>query len=197
MKSVSPPCSLKRSWSETGAPSVGASINGGATGCEVLRFEVHVNLEADAHATAEGGQLVEVNVAVSNNGECFAGAAGVPGDQTVVANPFPGSLDDIRIYNRALAASEIAAIYGAGTNGMCAPAPLRFAGPPVYNRSNGISLSATLRSGQSYTLESSTNLTATNWVVVTNFIAGTAPIAQLTESIVTNISQQFYRITSP
>lgn len=35
---------------------------------------------------------------------------------------FNGRLDDVRIYNRALAASEIQAIYAAGTNGMAPPA---------------------------------------------------------------------------
>jgi hypothetical protein len=166
----------------------------------------HVALTRQANHTAlyVDGSLTSSGVTpgitmISNNGECFAGAAGVPGDQTVVASPFPGALDDIRIYHRALTASEIAAIYGAGTNGMCPPAPLRFSGPPIYRQGNGTILNATLRSGQSYTLETSTNLAMTNWVVVTNFIAETAPIAHLTNKITTttNIMQQYYRLSTP
>jgi len=38
-------------------------VDGFAAGREGLRLEVHVNLDADAHATADVGQLVEVNVA--------------------------------------------------------------------------------------------------------------------------------------
>lgn len=34
---------------------------------------------------------------------------------------FGGMLDDVRIYNRALAAGEVLAIFNAGTNGMCLP----------------------------------------------------------------------------
>ena len=43
--------------------SVGAGGEGGAAGGEGLRFELHVYLDADAHAAAYVGQLVEVNVA--------------------------------------------------------------------------------------------------------------------------------------
>ena len=43
--------------------SVGVGVEGFAAGGEGLRFEVHVNLDADAHAATGVGQLVEVNVA--------------------------------------------------------------------------------------------------------------------------------------
>jgi hypothetical protein len=167
-----------------------------------LFHHVAVSRQGNQSALYVDGLLADSGITsgitmISNDGECFAGAEGVPGDQTVVENPFPGALDDIRIYNRALTASEIAAIYAAGTNGMCAPAPLQFAGSPIYGQGNRIILNATLRSGQSYTFEASTNLATTNWVVLTNFIAGTAPITRFTNTITTNISQQFYRITSP
>src|SRR5437867_7450007 len=36
-------------------------------------------------------------------------------------SPFTGQLDEISVYNRALSANEIAAIYQAGTAGKCAP----------------------------------------------------------------------------
>ena len=36
--------------------------------------------------------------------------------------PFTGKLDEVSIYNRALSASEIAAIYNAGAAGKCLPA---------------------------------------------------------------------------
>ena len=110
---------------------------------------------------------------------------------------FSGWLDDIRIYNRALAFSEIEAIYRAGTNGMCAIAPLLLCGEPTYNRTDGVILNATLRSGQSYTLQANTNLGTTNWVVLTNFTAGSAPVFCFTNCAAASIPRQFYRITSP
>jgi len=110
---------------------------------------------------------------------------------------FDGWLDEIRIYSRALTPSEIQAIYTAGTNGMCPPTPLMFTGSPSYSKSNGAILSASLRSGQSYRLQANTNLASTNWIALTNFIAGTAPAFDYTNKAATNIPQQFYRIISP
>jgi hypothetical protein len=110
---------------------------------------------------------------------------------------YTGLLDDIRIYNRALSASEIQAIYQAGNNGMCAPTPLMFTGTPSYNKTKGVVLNTSLRSGQSYHIQANTNLVSTNWITLTNFIAGTAPIFHYTNKPPTNTLQQFYRIVSP
>jgi hypothetical protein len=120
---------------------------------------------------------------------------GARGDDTMT--PFAGVIDEVQIYNRALADSEIQAIYEAGSNGMCAPTPLMFTGPPNYSKTNGVILNASLRSGQSYHIQANTNLATTNWVVLTNFVAGTAPVISFTNNAATNIAQQFYRIISP
>jgi uncharacterized repeat protein (TIGR03803 family) len=110
---------------------------------------------------------------------------------------FSGLLDEIQIYNRALSPAEIQAIYQAGTNGMCPPTPLMFTGVPNYSKANGVVLNASLRSGQSYRIQSNTNLASTNWIVLTNFTAGTASIFHFTNNAATNIPSQFYRIVSP
>lgn len=110
---------------------------------------------------------------------------------------FNGRIDEAQIYNRALSASEIQAMYAAGTNGMCPPTPLMFTGPLSYSRSNGFVMSASLRSSQSYHIQANTNLASTNWIALTNFIGGTAPISHFTNNAATNIPQQFYRIVSP
>ena len=135
--------------------------------------------------------------AISNNADFFAGAESIPGDPSAVENAWAGILDDIRIYNRALASSEIQAIYQAGSNGMCAPAPFAFCGNPVWNITNGVILNATLRSGQNYGLQVNTNLASTNWVTLTNFMAGTAPVFQYTNALATNVPAQFYRLVAP
>jgi hypothetical protein len=110
---------------------------------------------------------------------------------------FNGLVDELKYYNRALTSNEIAAIYNAGTNGMCAPTPLMFTGPPNYSKTNGVILNASLRSGQIYSLQANTNLASTNWIALTNFTAGTAPVSHFTNLVATNIPQQFYRIISP
>jgi|GEM_PF-2883134 len=128
---------------------------------------------------------------ISNNAECFAGY------RIYAPNYWPGILDEVQVYNRALSASEIQASYMAGSNGMCAQPRSCFRGPPTFSKSSGFVVNAKLRSGQVYTLESNTNLETTNWLVLTNFTAGTTPVTQLTNSSATNIPEQFYRIVSP
>ena len=120
---------------------------------------------------------------------------GARGDDT--QTPFAGLIDEVQIYNRALSTAEIQAIYQAGTNGMCAPTPLMFTAPPNYNKMNAVILSASLRSGQNYNLQTSTNLVYTNWITLTNFTAGSAPIFHFTNQPILNTRQQFFRITSP
>ena len=110
---------------------------------------------------------------------------------------FQGLIDEVRIYDRALSASEIRAIYAAGTNGMCPPTPLMFTGTPNYSNTDGYVLDASLRSGQPYRIQATTNLATTSWIVLTNFTAGTAPIFSFTNNRATNVPYQFYRIVSP
>ena len=45
------------------------------------------------------------------------------GSKSWIAGYWSGRLDEVQMYNRAISASEIHAIYLAGTNGMCAPSP--------------------------------------------------------------------------
>jgi N-acyl-D-amino-acid deacylase len=110
---------------------------------------------------------------------------------------FDGGINDFRIYNRALSPPEIQGIYTAGTNGMCPPMPLLFVGTQSFSSSGGLVLNASLRSGQSYHVEVTTNLCSNTWVNLTNFTAGTAPFFQFTNQSATNVQSQFYRLVSP
>jgi hypothetical protein len=135
-------------------------------------------------------------------GAGLIGSVGPPNDFRIggrsLANQFfQGLIDEVRVYSLALSPFQIKAIFQAGADGMCPPTPLLFSGPPRYSESNGIILNASLRSGQSYHLQANTNLGSTNWVALTNFIAGTAPVISITNKPPTNIPQQFYRIISP
>jgi hypothetical protein len=134
---------------------------------------------------------------ISNNADCVAGAGGIPDDAAFAVNPWQGVLDEIRVYNRALTGPEIQGIFQGGTNGMCAIVPLQFSEALRCSKGQGVVFSAPLRSGQSYRIQSSTNLSSTNWITWTNFIAGTAPISCFTNNAVTNTPQQFFRIVTP
>ena len=43
------------------------------------------------------------------------------GNRQAFPNAFPGTIDELKVYNRALSSSEVAAIYAAGSNGNCKP----------------------------------------------------------------------------
>jgi hypothetical protein len=134
---------------------------------------------------------------ISNNADCVAGAGCAPGQPNIAVAPWPGVLDEIRIYNRALTGPEIQSIFEAGTNGMCAIVPLQFSGPLRYSRSSGFVLSAALRSGQNYRVQASADLDSTNWITLTNFVAGSVPLSCFTNRPATNALQQFYRLVTP
>jgi hypothetical protein len=148
--------------------------------------KIYVDGWAWARSTASGV------IILSNNVPCYAANSPCPG-----LNPFTGVLDEIQIYDRALSPAEIQAIYAAGDNGICPITPLSFTGAPSYSKTNGIVVNASLRSGQSYQIQANTNLASTNWIALTNFTAGTAPIFCFTNKPPTNIPQQFFRIVTP
>jgi hypothetical protein len=43
------------------------------------------------------------------------------GNRQAFPNAFPGTIDELKVYNRALSSSEVAAIYAAGSSGNCKP----------------------------------------------------------------------------
>jgi|GEM_PF-1426525 len=148
------------------------------------------------------GQLLtnkpSFTTAVNYNGYWRIGENTLTGWPSLPNSPyFAGALDELMLFNRPLSSSEIQAIYQAGTNGVCPPTPLMFMGVPSFSKASGVVLNASLRSGQNYHLQSNTNLASTNWITLTNFVAGTAPISHLTNQPPTNAPQGFYRIVSP
>jgi hypothetical protein len=54
------------------------------------------------------------------------------GNRQQFPEPFGGIIDELKIYNRALSSSEIAAIYAAGSNGNCKPEIFVAAIDPAY-----------------------------------------------------------------
>jgi len=107
-----------------------------------------------------------------------------------------GLVDDVRIYGRALTPWEIQAIHEAGSSGMCPASPIPLVCTPSFDGSGGFVFRASLRSGQSYRLQVSTNLLSTSWTTLSNFVAGPEPTFSFTHPIAGTSKAHFYRILS-
>jgi hypothetical protein len=87
---------------------------------------------------------------------------------------FPGLLDEISLYNRALSASEIQSVYAAGTYGKCGSTPTNNPPPPPPPTNNCVTPPAGLVAwwqGESNTLDSLGTNNGT-WVGGTNYATG-------------------------
>ena len=108
---------------------------------------------------------------------------------------FPGVIDDVRIYNRALAADAVAYLYSLEAQGTLLP-PL-----PTLSASlgNGPSLNLTLTGlpGRSYVLQTATNLTLPiTWQPLLTNTADTNGVWQFTDTNLDS-AQRFFRVTLP
>ena len=106
--------------------------------------------------------------------------------------PFAGLIDEVAVFNRALTAAEIQAIYNAGSVGKCLT--------PVYitsvNKSgNNLNLSWQAQSGVTYQAQYKTNLNAaTPWTPVSGDVTATTNTASKTDVVTANAPQRFYRV---
>ena len=109
-----------------------------------------------------------------------------------LASNFAGLLDEVSIYNRALSAAEIQAIYSAGSAGKCLT--------PVYITSvskvgNNLNLSWLAQQGVTYQVQSKTNLNPlTPWTAVSGDVTATGSTASQTDIVPANTPQRFYRV---
>ena len=105
-----------------------------------------------------------------------------------------GSIDDVRLYNRALSSNEVASLYALGSQ-TAPPPPLTLAanlgaGPDFNLNLTGIP-------GQNYVLQTATNLTPPiQWLPVLTNAADTNGVWQFTDTNL-NSAQKFYRVTTP
>jgi len=110
------------------------------------------------------------------------------------SSPWRGALDDIRIYNRALSADEVAYLYQLESQ-TTPVAPLYLttslsAGPALNLIISGLP-------GRSYILQSSTNLLPPiAWLPVVTNTADTNGVWQFTDTNL-NSAQKFYRVATP
>ena len=101
---------------------------------------------------------------------------------------FPGRIDELALYNRALTAQEVASIYAAGPAGKRL-IPQILLQPSLQGQRISISFDATV--GRSYTVQSAPSLT-NGWVDVTNITAGATNV--IFSDFITNSPQRLYRV---
>jgi hypothetical protein len=100
-----------------------------------------------------------------------------------------GQIDEVMLFNRALTADEVAAIYNAGTNGVIHP--VTRPSLSLILTGNQLQLSWPSQSGQSYQLQTTTDLL--NWTNVGTAQSGTD--GTLTNTIgAINDSRSFFRV---
>jgi hypothetical protein len=105
---------------------------------------------------------------------------------------FPGKLDEVSLYNRALSAAEIQNIYIRGSAGKCMP--------PIYVLSvsvsgNNLNISWLAQPWRIYRVQYTTNPHGSQWTDLTGDIMATSSIANASDVIPTGAPQQrFYRV---
>jgi hypothetical protein len=109
---------------------------------------------------------------------------------------FNGLLDEVSLYNRALSADEIAAIYNAGSDGKCKPGGAGASLSIALSTVNSQTLPCLTLVGQvnqTYGIQFSTDLTSTNgWIGATNLTLTTATNVWCDPQPPTD-TQRFYR----
>lgn len=108
---------------------------------------------------------------------------------------FPGLVDEVSVYNRALLPSEVASIYSAGAGGKTAGTVVPSTTPPtlsaLFANGNTLVISFNTNPGNPYTLEYQDLLGANSWTALTNFTAsGTNFIFNYS---LPNVPQRFLR----
>jgi len=104
---------------------------------------------------------------------------------------FGGQIDEFSIFNRALTAPEIQAIYAAGSSGKCVP-PV-YITSATYQRHRGFSLTWLAQQGLLYLVQSTPDLSSSSWNVVGEVLA-TGGSASITDLVPPSEPQQFYRV---
>jgi hypothetical protein len=102
-----------------------------------------------------------------------------------------GGLDELMCFNRALSASEISAIYAAGSAGLVRAPEFTGSGPLMGSQ---FSLNLRGQTGKSFSIYSSTDLAV--WTRLSTGVANPSGSILYTDTIATNV-QAFYRASQP
>ena len=107
--------------------------------------------------------------------------------------PFQGAIDEIMIFDRALADAEIAAIYAAGASGMCPYSPVVFDPKPSLS-AGAVVLRAHLRPTIDYALEVNEDLKPDSWTSLTNFTSDFRSIWEYREPLSNKAGSRVFRL---
>jgi len=102
---------------------------------------------------------------------------------------FKGSLDDVRLYDKALTAEEIQDLL---TGGGTPPVPVEDL--TIMDSASGVILSWTGADGKTYGVETNANLSTGNWQPLVGALPGTGGLIMVTNT--TDSAQTFYRVIS-
>jgi hypothetical protein len=102
-----------------------------------------------------------------------------------------GLVDELSVYNRALSAAEIQAIYNAGSAGKCLP-PLYITS--VSKSGNNLNLTWLSQQGLVYRVQYKTDLSAATWTDVSGDVTATGYSANKTDVVPPGAPQRFYRV---
>lgn len=118
-------------------------------------------------------------------------AVGRKGDSVVNTDYLLGAVDELQVFNRALTAEEIRAVYAAGSDGLCKRP--EFVGI-VRENDGSMRVRVKGQTGHDLTLSSSTNLT--NWVSWPS-VPYTGGTNDIPDSATVGTPKKFYKVTSP
>jgi hypothetical protein len=101
---------------------------------------------------------------------------------------FGGIVDEVSIYNRALLAGEIAAIYNAGSAGKCV---IKYSPVTLQRRADGtVLLEAQGSPGESFDIQASADLI--NWLDLGSVLADTNGLMQFEDTNAPQYNARFY-----
>jgi len=140
------------------------------------------------------GLCIYVNGQLTGTGAYTGGASSDIFYNIIGSSSWPGSgidglVDEVSIYNRALSAAEIAAIFQAGSAGKCKGPEFQ----AVTLTNSTLSLTWSTVAGEMYQLQYTSDLSSTNWAKLGSAITATGATLS-TNDIVTNAPQRFYRL---
>ena len=149
----------------------------------------HVAVTKNASAVIFYVDGVATAIPPYDPGFSFTTSAALGADSELRASFF-GTIDELAIYNRALTATEIGAIFNAGSAGKC---PLTIMSPQTAGAD--FSFSFMTASGQSYSVEQNGTLATSDWISTTNF-TGDGQLFQFVTPL-SNGPQRFFRVSQP
>ena len=109
------------------------------------------------------------------------------------ANPFPGDIDDFRLYGAALTDEQVLAIYNEGMGDLTDPPPFEISN--IRREGDSVTLTFRSRPGRAYAIDASPDLL--NWdEELDDNVVGEADsdTTQFTESTVPDGTKRFYRV---